>query len=85
MHTTKIRKVGSLVMLAVPPALLKQLHLQAGATVKLAIHDGCLVVKPKPCPHYTLKQLLAASNYSLPQPCTEREWVDAPAFGGELF
>lgn len=85
MHTTNLRKVGGSVMLAVPPAFLDQLHLQAGATVGVAVTDGRLVVEPKPRPHYTLAELLAASDYSQPQPTEEREWVDAPAAGGELI
>jgi antitoxin ChpS len=84
MHTTKLRKVGGSVMLAVPPAFLEQLHLQAGATVGLAVSDGRLVVEPAPRPRYTMAELLAASDYSQPQPAEEREWVDAPAAGGEL-
>ena len=35
MHTTNLRKVGGSVMLAVPPAFLDQLHLQAGVMVGL--------------------------------------------------
>lgn len=85
MHTTCLRKVGGSVMLAVPPAILEILHLQAGATVGVAIDDGRLVVDPKPRPHYTLAELLAASDYSQPQPAEEREWVDAPPVGGELI
>jgi len=84
MHTTCLRKVGGSVMMAVPPAILEILHLQAGATVGVAIDDGRLVVDPKPRPHYTLAELLAASDYSQPQPAEEREWVDAPPVGGEL-
>jgi antitoxin ChpS len=85
MHTTNLRKVGGSVMLAVPPAFLDQLHLQAGATVGLVVSDGCLVVEPKPRLHYTLAELLAASDYSQPQSAEDREWVDAPAVGGELI
>lgn len=85
MHTTALRKVGGSVMLAVPPAFLDQLHLQAGATVGVVVTDGRLIVDPKPRPHYTLAELLAASDYSQPQPVGEREWVDAPAVGGELI
>ncbi len=84
MHTTNLRKVGGSVMLAVPPAFLDQLNLQAGATVGLAVNHGCLVVDPKPRPRYTLAELLAASDYSHPQPAEDREWVDAPALGREL-
>ncbi len=85
MHTTNLRKVGGSVMLAVPPAFLDQLHLQAGTTVGLTIDQGCLVINPKTRPRYTLAELLAASDYSQPQSNEEREWVDAPAVGGELL
>jgi len=43
------------------------------------------VAGPQPPPRYTLEELLAASGYSQPQPLQEREWVDAPAAGGELI
>ncbi len=83
MYTTSLRKVGGSVMLTVPPAILDLLHLQAGATVGLAIDGGRLVIEPKSLPRYTLAELLAASDYSQLQPSEEREWVDAPAFGRE--
>lgn len=85
MHTTNLRKVGGSVMLAVPPALLDVLHLAAGAKVGLAVDNGRLVVEPQAKPRYTMAELLAASDYSQPQPPEEREWVDAPAVGGELL
>jgi antitoxin ChpS len=85
MHTTNLRQVGGSIMLTVPPAFLEQLHLQAGATVGLAIDHGCLVVNPSPKPRYTMAELLAASDYSEPQTTEEREWVDAPNAGNELL
>ena len=85
MHTTNLRKVGGSVMLAVPPALLDVLHLKAGAKVGLAVDNGRLVVEPKVRPRYTMAELLAASDYSQPQPPEEREWVDVPAVGRELI
>ncbi len=85
MHTTNLRKVGGSVMLAVPPALLEQLHLQAGATVGLVIDHGRLVVDPSPKPRYTLAELLTNSDYSAPLSEAEREWIDAPAVGNELL
>jgi len=72
-------------MLAVPPAILDLLHLQAGSTVGVAVENGRLVVEPKPRPRYTLAELLAASDYSQPQPPEEREWVDAAGVGRELI
>jgi antitoxin ChpS len=85
MYTTNLRKVGGSIMLAVPPAFLEQLHLQAGTTVGLAVDHGRLMIEPRPRPRYTLAELLAASDYSQPQPAEEREWVDTPAVGGELI
>lgn len=85
MHTTNLRKVGGSIMLAVPPALLEQLHLQAGTTVGLIIDHGRLVVEPFPKPHYTLAELLSNSDYSSPLSEEERSWVDAPAAGNELL
>jgi antitoxin ChpS len=87
MHTTNLRKVGGSVMLAVPPAFLEQLHLQVGATVGLAVDQGCLVVNPQPRPHYTQAELLAEAEAAgvYPLPVEEREWIDAPPVGRELI
>ena len=40
-------------------------------------------VRPKPS--FSLEELLAVSNFTKPEPSEEREWVDAPAVGGELL
>jgi antitoxin ChpS len=85
MHTTHLRKVGGSIMLAIPPSFIDQLHLQPGATVGMTLSGGRLVIDPKPKPRYTLAELLAASDYSQQQPTEEREWVEAPAVGGELI
>jgi antitoxin ChpS len=85
MHTTNLRKVGGSIMLAVPPALLDLLHLKAGASVGVAIESGRLVVEAAPKPRYTLKELLAASDYSHPRSKDETEWLNAPAIGKELL
>jgi antitoxin ChpS len=83
MHTTSLRKVGGSVMVALPPAILDLLDLRVGATVGIEVDAGRLVIQPRPQPHYTLAELLAASDYTQPQPADDREWVDAPAVGRE--
>lgn len=85
MHTTNLRKVGGSVMLAVPPAFLDQLHLQAGATVGLAIDHGCLVVNPNPQRRYTLDELLAQCDASAEISPEDREWLNARPTGNELL
>ena len=59
MHSTNLRKVGGSVMLAVPPALLDILSLQAGAKVGIAVERGRIVVEPQRRRRYTLDELLA--------------------------
>ncbi len=83
MHQTNLRKVGGSVMLAVPPALLELLHLKAGASVGVAVDGGRLVVEASPRPHYTMAELLAASDYA--DAPVDRDWLDAPAMGKELL
>lgn len=87
MHTTKLRKVGGSVMVVVPPAMLDQLHLKAGATVGLAIDGDRLILQPQPKPRYTLDELLAKCDASSPAPEMSEEdrlWLNLPPVGREL-
>jgi antitoxin ChpS len=85
MHKVKLEEIGGSVMLAVPPAILDQLQLKAGATVGLAVEGDRLVLQAQNRPKYTLEELLAASDYSQPMSAEDREWVDAPPVGRELI
>ena len=81
---TNLRKVGGSVILALPPALLDILHLQAGATVGITIDAGKLVVSPQPKPHYSLDDLLAQCNPNAPISDEDRLWLDVKPTGTEL-
>lgn len=72
-------------MLAVPPAFLEQLHLQAGTSVGLVIDQGRLVVAPHNRPRYTLDELLENSDYSVEIDARDNDWVNGAAVGGELL
>jgi antitoxin ChpS len=85
MHITNLRKVGGSVMLAVPPAMLDQLHLKAGATVGLAVDGERLILQPQTRPRYTMAELLAKCDYSQPVLSEDREWIDAPPVGREML
>ncbi len=85
MHTTKLRKVGGSVMLAVPPALLDVLGLEPGARVGLAVESDRLVVEPERRPRYTLVELLAQCNPKSRRTKEEREWLSGRPAGGELI
>lgn len=85
MHTTNLRRVGGSVMLAVPPAILDLLHLNAGAKVGLAVDNGRLVVEPQPRPHYTLDELLAKCDAEAELSPEDQEWLDDKPIGDELL
>jgi antitoxin ChpS len=85
MHTTKLRKVGGSIMLAVPPALLDVLHLGPGARVDLAVENGRLIVEPRARPRYKLEELLAQCHSKVPRSKEDRDWLDDRPVGGELI
>ena len=85
MHTTNLRKVGGSIMMAVPPAILNVLHLQAGATVGLTVDRGRLVVVPARRPSYSLEELLAQCDASIETSAEEREWLESGPVGNELL
>ena len=85
MHTTKLRKFGGSVMLAVPPALLDVLGLEPGAKVGIAVESDRLVVEPERRPRYTLAELLAQCNPKSRRSKEDREWLSDQPAGGELI
>ena len=80
-----LRQVGGSVMLSLPQAFLKQLNLSAKSNVDLSLKNGKLIVEPVSRPKYTIDELLAQSDYSGSPNDEERQWLDAPAAGGELL
>jgi antitoxin ChpS len=80
-----LREEDGDVVLALPSELLNMLQLKAGARVGVSVENGRLIIERNPRPHYTVEELLAESDYSQPMTAAEREWVDAPAIGGELI
>jgi antitoxin ChpS len=72
-------------MLAVPPALLELLHLEAGSVVGIDIEDQNLVVRPQRKSRYTLDQLLSERQQHPKERSPEDQtWIDLPPAGQEL-
>ena len=85
MHRTNLRKVGGSVMLAVPPALLDLLGLDAGAGVDIGVENGRLVVEPQRRPRYSLQELLSQCDPKPRKGKREREWLSNRPVGRELI
>jgi antitoxin ChpS len=85
MHMSVLRKVGGSVMLAIPPALLDLLNLQAGATVGIALDGNRLVIEPPPRLRYSLDELLAQCDVSAELPAADVESGGSGPIGSELL
>ncbi len=85
MLRTNLRKVGGSVMMAIPPAILDVLNLEAGSAVTLAVDDERLVVEPPRKPRYTLTQLLAQGKRRARITKEDREWLNSARVGRELL
>ena len=85
MHTTNLRKVGGSIMMVVPPAILDMLHMRAGTTVSVDVNRGRLVVEPQLRPRYTLDELLAQCDASVPMSAEDHAWLDSNPVGSELL
>ncbi len=85
MHSATLRKYGGSVVLAIPPVLLQALSLTTGSTVGLSADDGRLVVQPRVRPRYTLEEIMARCDPSLPPDAEEQAWFDEPPVGLEVI
>ena len=72
-------------MLAVPPTLLDVLNLGVGAKVDIGVEEGRLIVTPKTRPSYSLEELIAQCDDTVPDDDGDRAWLDAPPVGNELL
>lgn len=84
MHTATLRKVGGSMMVAIPPVVLDQLHLEAGATLSIDLDGDHLVLRPER-PRYTLDELLSQCDFSQPRSQEDEEWINVRPVGREIF
>lgn len=83
--TSKLRKVGGSVMLAIPPAVLDMLQLNPGQRVGLSVDGSHLVVDPQVRPRYTLDELLAQCDTSADITAEDQVWLDGQPIGREVL
>ena len=83
MPTATLRTVGGSVVMAIPKRLLELVQLQAGSQVNIDVQQGQLIVTAAKKKRYTLAELLAQCDVSIPISTEERAWLDAPPAGLE--
>ena len=82
---TNLRKVGGSVMMAVSPAFLKELKINSGSIVDVALLEGRLVVKPITKPKYKLTDLLAKCDARAKMPKEDKQLLELPPTGNEIL
>jgi len=83
-YETKLRKVGGSVMLAIPPAVLDELGLAAGAGVDLTVRSKKLVLEPTARRRYTLDELLKETKRE-PRRKRDAAWTSGGPVGREII
>ena len=78
-----LKEVGGSTVLPLSHAVLSELGLKADSRVAVRVDAGRIVVEPIGRPRYTLAELMAQCDLSLPLSAEEREWLDAPRVGAE--
>lgn len=81
----KVKKWGNSASVRIPASIMAAASLQIDQTVDIREDDGRIVIEPVRKPVYTLEELLADMDYSEPISAEEREWLDAPAVGKEVW
>jgi antitoxin ChpS len=81
----KLRQVGGSTVVAIPPALLKQLRLAADARVTVKVEKDQLVIRADARPRYSLAQIMGQCDLKAPwrRSKAERQFMDAPRVGKE--
>jgi antitoxin ChpS len=84
MLTTRLRRVGGSVMLALPPAFVESLGIKVGSSVVIEINGHSLLIRPSR-PRYDEAELLAKCDPTIPWSAEDREWLDARPAGLETI
>jgi antitoxin ChpS len=85
MYRSKLRAVGGSIMVAIPKPVLQTLGFEANTQVGVSVSKGRLIVEAYRRPHYTLDELLAQCDPSVPMSDEERQWLEAPPVGREAL
>lgn len=83
--TRRLRRVGKSTMVAIPPAILKQLGMSAGDRVRLTTEEDRIVIRKSTRPHYSIEELIARCDFSQPLSDDEIMWANLPSVGEEII
>jgi antitoxin component of MazEF toxin-antitoxin module len=83
-----LRKIGGSLTATLPADMVKEMNLRQGQQVKVAREGRKITLEPVKMhapKRYTLKQILASCDFSLPKSEDEIAWENAPRMGREVI
>jgi len=81
----QVKKWGNSASVRIPASIMASARLEIDQTVEVREDNGRIVIEPVRAPVYTLEELLAEMDYSEPLSAEDREWLDAPPVGKEVW
>lgn len=87
MTTATILETEDGPVLSLSPDAVETLGLKQGTALEVSVEGSSVLLRPsqRQRSKYTIEELLAQCNYSLPMDEEERQWLDAPRVGRELI
>ena len=82
MIDSKIQRWGNSAALRIPATLLRAWGIEEGQAITMEVQDGVLMARPAQ-KRYTLAELMAQCDFSIPADAQECQWLDTPAAGQE--
>lgn len=85
--TTRVKRSGGSLIVTIPAPARDALKLAEGQELGVRVESGRLVLDPgrRKRKRYTLEELLAQCDLSIPYTEEERAWLDAPPVGREIL
>ncbi len=81
---TALRAIGNSKGAVIPASLLRELNLDVGDELNAKAVDGALILTPRRKSKYTLAELLAQCDVSVPMPAELADWDRMNPMGNEI-
>ncbi len=82
--SARLERTGEDTFVRIPSALLERLGAHEGDLVTLTVDKGSIQIQPA-APRYTLAELLAKCDLSMPMSDEDRAWLNARPVGREIM
>jgi antitoxin MazE len=80
-----VKKWGNSAAVRIPASVMQATHLHLDEVVDVHEEGGRIIIEPVKRPRYTLEELVAKCQPTRRRSREEREWLNAPPVGREIW